>query len=663
MNVVGQSVDVKIQLKEALERAVTALGAQAEVTVQAVPEGKAGDYGSPVAFGLAKTLRKNPVVIANEILAALTLPAGVARAEAVGPYLNFHLDPGAFVKQVVEGDNELLLPLPQYLNNLAARARGENNLERKNELIIAYNKSVTANKPVEVNKLSERRKAIVEHTSVNPNKEAHVGHLRNIVLGDACARILKAAGFDVEVQNYIDDTGRQAAESLFAVSYFGETYNGEEKYDHWLGKLYVRLTQAKETAKKEDSEVIERGVSAVMHKLERGELRADIEKVLHSQLETYYALGAEYDLLVWESDIVHSGFLAQALDVLRGSEDVFMATEGKFTGALVMNVSKFLPGLEEPLVVLVRSDGNAMYVAKDIGTQLWKVGLFEGLKFTAFDTQPSGKTLYTSSPEGETHPDGRTFAHGDEVINVIDTRQSHSQTIVKTSLALTDTAQGFDSSHHLAYEVVTLEGQAMSGRKGVTLAIDTVIAEAKRRARAVVEEKNPDLASIDTVARQVGIGALRFAMLRSEARRIIDFRWEQALNLQGDSAPYVQYAHARACSILRAADAAGVGEAGADWTKVGGLEVKLAQELARLLEVTEAAAREFAPHLVAQYCLDVATAWNSFYNHRSAEGKPDTQVLKAEPGLREARVALVRTVRDTLADALGLLGIEAPQEM
>ncbi len=607
-------MDVKGELKYALENAVAALGAKTEVSVQAVPEGKSGDYGSPVAFGLAKTLRQNPVVIAQSLLEQLELPPGVARAEAVGPYLNFHLDPGAFVEQFVTAVS--VLP-------------------------------------------KRNQKAIVEHTSVNPNKEAHVGHLRNIVLGDACARILKAAGFEVEVQNYIDDTGRQAAESIFAVSYFGEAYSGAEKYDHWLGKLYVRLGQAKET----DGETIERGVSEVMHRLERGELRAEIENVLRSQLETYYALGAEYDLLVWESDIVRSGFLAQALDVLGGSENVFRPTDGKFAGALVMDVSSFLPGLEQPLVVLVRSDGNAMYVAKDIGTQFWKVGLFEGLKFSTFDAQPSGKPLYTSAPEGDLHPDGRTFAHADEIINVIDTRQSHPQTIVKTALALTDTAQGFDSSHHLAYEVVTLEGQAMSGRKGVTLAIDTVLDEAKRRARAVVEEKNPELPSIEAVARQVGVGALRFAMLKSEARRVIDFRWEQALSLQGDSAPYVQYAHARACSILRAADKAGVTESGADWSRVGGLEVKLAQELARLPEVVETAARDYAPHLVAQYCLDVATAWNGFYNHRDASGKPDTQVLKAEAGLREARVALVRKVKETLGDALGLLGIEAPEEM
>lgn len=203
----------------------------------------------------------------------------------------------------------------------------------------------------------------------------------------------------------------------------------------------------------------------------------------------------------------------------------------------------------------------------------------------------------------------------------------------------------------------------MSGRKGITLSIDEALGEAVERARKVITEKNPDLTDADTVARQVGLGALRFAMVKSEARRIIDFRWDQALSLQGDSAPYVQYAHARACSILRAAGEAGVDAAAADFSKVGALEVKLAQEIARCDEVVSQAAAELAPHTVAQYALDLANAWNSYYNHKGPDGRPDTPVLRAEPGLREARLRLVDSVRRTLEFSLNLLGIDAPQEM
>jgi len=616
--------DVISALQHAVEGAVAGLGApDVPVLIQEVPEGRPGDYGTAVAFTLAKALGRNPAGIAADIVAATALPEGVASASAVGPYINFTVEPAAFLRSVT-------------LEPRSPRA--------------------------------EPLKVVVEHTSVNPNKEAHVGHLRNIVLGDATARLLKAVGHDVEVQNYIDDTGRQAAESIFAVTYFGARYGteGGRKYDHWLGELYVRLAAAKET----DGDAIERGVTEVMHRLERGELRPEVERVLKAQLETYHSLGADYDLLVWESDIVQGGLLQRGLEVMEASPHVSRPTEGKYAGALVMDVSEFLPGLEEPLVVLVRSDGNAMYVAKDIGYQFWKAGIFEGLTYERFAVQPSGKPLYTSSPRGELHPDGRSFAHAREIINVIDARQSHPQTIVRTALALSATPEGraaFDHSHHLAYEVVTLEGQAMSGRKGITLSIDEVAEEATRRARAVVEEKNPGLKDVDLVARQVGIGALRFGMLKSEAKKVIDFRWEQALSLQGDSAPYVQYAHARACSILRAAAAAGLdaaaARAGADFGQLGPLEVRLARVLRRYADVVEAAAVALAPHSVAQYALDVATAWNSYYNHKDAGGRADTQVMRAGPGLREARLVLVDRVRATLAATLDLLGIAAPGEM
>jgi arginyl-tRNA synthetase len=610
--------DVRDALSAAFAAAVARLGAEVdEIPVQEVPDDKPGDYGTPVAFQLARSLRRPPPAIAADLVAAFEPPAGVLRAEAVGPYINVFLDPASFVRDVAG-------PAP-----------------------VAPDR---------------QRKVVVEHTSVNPNKEAHVGHLRNIVLGDAVARILRADGFEVEVQNYVDDTGRQAAESLFAAEFLGESWDGEEKLDHWYGRLYVRLGEAKEL----DPDAIEQGVRDTMHRLERGELRADVARIVHAQLQTFWALGVEYDLLVWESDVVASGFLARGLEVLEASPYVDRPSDGKYAGALVMNVGELIPGLEEPNVVLVRSDGNAMYVAKDIGYQFWKAGIFEGLTYAAFAAQPSGATLWTSQPGGDPHPEGRTFAHAQEIVNVIDVRQTHPQTLVRSALALSGTPEGeeaFRTSQHLAYEVVTLEGRPMSGRKGITLAIDEVMVEAARRARAVVAEKNPELADADEVARQVGLGALRFAMLKSEAKRVIDFRWEQALNLQGDSAPYVQYAHARAASILRAADEAGLDVVDADYGRLGELELKLARTLARLPQVRAQAARELAPHLVAQYALDLATAWNGYYNHRGPDGRPDTPVLRAEPGLREARLALVAAVRRTLADVLGLLGIEAPDAM
>jgi len=624
-------MDVKAALKDAVTRAVAhltadLLDAQAEVIIQDTPPDKPGDYGTPVAFLLAKAMKQNPAQIAAQIKALLELPPGIARAEAVGPYLNFFVDRAGYIRDVV---GSTLKPEPKNI------------------------------------------KVIVEHTSVNPNKELHVGHLRNVVLGDAMARVYRAAGYTVEVQNYIDDTGRQAADSLFAQSHYGEQWDGSEKYDHWLGELYVRLHQdlAVDAFKQE----VEPGIIAVMHRLEAGELRAEVEKVVRAQLETCYALGVEYDLLVWESDIVGSGFLDKAMNLLEQSEYCFRLSEGKYAGCFVMDTSKFLPGLEDPILVLLRSTGTATYTAKDIAQQFWKFGLFEGLDYAEFERQPDGKMLYATSSSGKPHP----FAHAGRVINVIDSRQGHPQAVVRAAMAIAGHPQESENSIHLSYNTVLLEGQTISGRKGITVSMDEVIEEAISRALTAVEggqarkEEGTPLKDAERSveneesARRIGLGALRFAMLKSEPSRQIDFHWDSALALVGDTAPYVQYAAVRAKTIQKRALKAGLDSARADFALLGDLELTLAKEIARLPEVLSIATRDNSPHYVAQYALELANTFNGYYNHKDSSNKADTKVIDPElpDGLQCARLAVVERMAGALEGTLNILGIEVPAEM
>jgi len=614
-------MDVKAALKDAVTRAVAQISdAALEVIIQDTPLDKPGDYGTPVAFLLAKAMKQNPAQIAAQIKALLELPPGIARAEAVGPYLNFFVDRAGYIRDVV---GSTLEPEPKNI------------------------------------------KVIVEHTSVNPNKELHVGHLRNVVLGDAMARVYRAAGYTVEVQNYIDDTGRQAADSLFAQSHYGEQWDGSEKYDHWLGELYVRLHQdlQNEAFKLE----AEPGITEVMHRLEAGELRAEVEKVVRAQLETCYALGVEYDLLVWESDIVGSGFLTKAMNLLEQSEYCFRLSEGKYAGCFVMDTTHFLPGLEDPILVLLRSNGTATYTAKDIAQQFWKFGLFEGLDYREFERQPSGKMLCTTYPSGTPQP----FAHAGRVINVIDSRQSHPQAVVKAAMAIAGHQQEFDNSVHLSYNTVLLEGQTISGRKGITVSMDEVIEEAISRASSAVEEgqaRKEEVAPLEDAeenARRIGLGALRFAMLKNEPSRQIDFHWDSALALVGDTAPYIQYAAVRAKTIQKRALKAGLDSARADFSLLSDLELTLAKEIARLPEVLSIATRDNSPHYVAQYALELANSFNGYYNHKDSSNKADTKVIDPElpDGLQCARLAVVERMAGALEGTLSILGIEVPAEM
>ncbi len=609
--------DVKAPLREALKTALERLGVEppATIPVEPAPKGKPGDYGTPLPFQLARRLKKPPPEIARALAEALPPLPGLAEALPVGGFLNFRLEPGYLVGLATEP------PAPRPPSG---------------------------------------GKVLLEHTSVNPNKELHIGHLRNVALGDAMARILAYAGRVVEVANYIDDTGRQAAESLFAIARYREAPGEGEKYDHFAGRLYVRLHR--ELGEEGKKEVLEPEIREVLRRLEAGELRAEVERILTAQLATMWRLGAEYDVLLWESDIVREGLLEKALALLKTTPYVLEPEEGKYRGALVFDTSKFIPGLEDPYLVLVRSDGTATYTAKDIALQFWKMGLLSGLKFRPYTAQPSGRPLFTSHPQGEPMP----FGGASETINVIDVRQSYPQEVLKAALRALGRDDLAAGHHHLAYETVLLEGRPLSGRKGHVVSVDALVQEAVARARAIVAEKNPDHPDPELAAEQVGIGAIRFAMVKAEPRRQIDFRWDQALSFEGDAGPYLQYAHARAASILRKAREKGLDpEAplpeGAVGT-AGGYEVALAKVLLGFPEAVGKSAVERTPHLLAAHLLDLAAAWNAYYNAKE-DGQPATPVLAAPEGLRELRLRLVWVVKETLRQGLALLGVPAPEVM
>jgi len=609
-------MNLKAQLKTAVENAALQLGAPLDVAIQETPPNKPGDYGTPAAFQLAKLLGQNPAQVAAQLAQTVALPAGIARAVAAGPFLNFFVDAGAFVEAVV--------------TDPATPEQGSG-------------------------------KVVIEHTSVNPNKELHVGHVRNVVLGDSMGRIFRAAGHEVEIQNYIDDTGRQAAESLYAQAHYRRKWDGKQKYDHFMGEGYVRLNADPDKAE------LESGIRAVIHRLETGELRSEIEQIVKAHLDTCFRLGARYDLLNWESDVVGSGFLSQAMNILEGSSYTARPLEGKFAGALVMDVSAFMPGLEESSVVLMRSDGTAMYAAKDIGYQFWKFGLFEGMKFKPFMTDPEGRTVWTSAPDGQPDTE-RRFGHAAEVINVIDSRQEHPQKIVKASLGVAGSPGQEERSIHLSYAFVTFEGQTISGRKGIGVSADAVLDEAGQLVTELMQSLKPEVIGTPEgaeIVRRIAVGAIRFAMLKAEPTRQIDFRWDQALALQGDTAPYVQYAAVRAGNILKRAQAGGyaVDGSGADWASITDLDLNLAKVVARFPEVVANSVRVHSPHVVAQYALDLASAFNGWYNAKNKEGRPATNVLASEPGLREARLALVGRLQRAFVQTLGLIGIEVPSAM
>jgi arginyl-tRNA synthetase len=613
------------------------------------PETEFGERATNVAFRLAKERRAPPKQIAADIAASFRAGSYqfLDRVQPAGAgFINFYVNYAAFVPHTVE----------------AIEAAGTAFGSRDGTI------------PQDV---------VVEHTSVNPNKEWHVGHARNAVLGDVVTRVLRQAGHRVQVQNYIDDTGPQAATSIVGFQDFPEPEQPGEKFDHWVGRSYVKVSeelraepalkkrleeierdpsgarnggigeQRSITARLENAERLKARVVATMRALESGEYAPLVERILNAQLQTAYRLGVFYDLLTWESNLIESHLFGEAIERVKRSPRVKQPGEGRYAGALVIETGQPVEGDETKAEVLIRSNGLPTYIGKDIAYHMWKFHLVPNrLCYVQYATQPNGGVLWSTSLHGA----DREETVPQKIINIIAVDQTAAQDAVRDGLR----AAGFEDAasrlFHLAYGLVmTAEGK-LTGRRGA-IAADDVIDEAVRVAyQRVSEKRSQDLGDVEmrTIAEAVGVGAVRYFMVQYNPLRDIVFDVADVVSYDGNTALYIQYALVRMFAILRRA----VADRGVEEEEIRGADLSLLvhpqeQSLIRHLTLLPGtigdAARTLGVNLVAEYAYGLATTFSQFYR--------DCTVLDAEPELRAARLRLVRAARDVLALSCGILGV------
>jgi len=535
------------------------------------------------------------------------------------------------------------------------------------------------------NDVGAATKVVVEHTAINSNKAAHVGHLRNSCLGDTVVRMLRSQGYNVEANNYIDDTGVQVAdvvvafillqEGLLEVPEGSDQLPGES-FDYYCSRLYVAVGRAYE----QQPELLERR-KMMMQAIEHGQepytqLAADLShKIVRAHLATMGRLNISYDLLTWESAIIGAGLWQRTFEMLRDRGVLEHPETGPAAGCWIVPFgdgdTQTDEGERMSDKILVKSDGTATYTGKDIAYQLWKFGLADSLgvdfHFVPWGRQHDGRLLWTmraTPPEdGTTEGDPKRFGHGKRVITVIDVRQSYLQQVVYESLRRLGYVEQADNSTHFAYEVVTLsaatatslgvdtsdghESYAMSGRKGIEVKADDLVNKAITR----MQEAKPDL-PYETAA-QLAASAIRYFMIRFNQQQIITLDMDEALRANGDTGVYLQYAYARANSILRKLDEAGY-EIPERFETLPDLLEQSEWELLRHIDAYPRTlantARQLAPNMLAAYVYDLAAHFSDFYEHTPPMLKETNETVKA------FRAQLVRAAVQTMANALRLIG-------
>jgi len=662
-----------------------------ELSAEIPPRTELGDLAFPVAFELAKRIKqatgekRPPRSIAEELRAALEAVEGVAWVEVAGTgYLNLFWDRVRFLAGTVA-------PLSSAVS--------------------AADQVPTAN---------EGEKLIVEHTSINPNKAAHIGHLRNAVLGDTFVRILQASGNRVEVQNYIDNTGVQVADvvvgfmhvermTLEDVRARDQSLPPDYPFDYYCWDLYTRvgLFYRHGDPDADVDPALKRLSAETLHAIEEGNnptaAMADYvaTRIIECHLDTMERLGIRYDVLPRESEILHLHFWNRAFERLKETRAIRFETEGRNAGCWILPTDLHTGTDEhEADKIIVRSNGTVTYAGKDIAYQLWKLGRL-GLDFyyKIFRADEDGHlTWITISEPGSTQTIGTVpphFGGGRKVYTVIDARQAYTQDIVRRGVAAVAPEVGEEASVHLAYEMVTLSAAAceelglelsaedrarsfieMSGRRGLGVKGDDLIDRLEDDALREVEARHPELSEAEKseTAHAIAIGALRYFLLKWTRNTVIVFDFKEALSFEGEAGPYCQYAAVRANSIFRklsseelaqaerlVREVADDGEVLAEIKSVmegeGGDELwSLVMLAARLDEVVAQSAAAAEPTYLAKYAFQLARAFNLFY-HRY-------RIIGEESETRRAVLIVIADfVRRQMTTALGILGITVPERM
>jgi len=644
------------------------------VVTERPPKLAMGEIASPVCFELAKRLKKAPRLLAQEIQNSLKPVEGVARVEvAGGGYLNAFLDRAAFFRAALE----------------------------------------EAGQPAAVAPKPDSPKIIVEHTSINPNKAAHIGHLRNAVLGDTFARLLRYSGRRVEVQNYIDNTGVQVADVVLGFLHVEPRTPGEvralaaePKFDYVCWDLYTRVTQwlAEDKSRLEFR-------ARTLQEIEDGHGEAAkmaevvSTAIVRCHLKTLDRLGISYDLLSRESEILHLKFWDAAFEMLKQRGAIQFAQSGKTAGCWVMQLpsdkehaTEEEAAAEEPTElaeakIIVRSNGTVTYVGKDIAYHLWKFGLLgRDFHYQRFEADIRGPYPWVTAGESG-DPDAPPFGHAHEVFNVIDARQAYPQQVVAAGLSALGYAEQAVRLQHFSYNVVALTPRCaeelgyeippedakkpyieVSGRKGQGVKADDLIDRLELEAKAEIESRHPDIvgtAEYHQMINAISIGALRYFLLRFTRSTVIAFDFEDALSFEGETGPYVQYAVVRVNGIVRKGTER-LGDADAEnLLKIASGEIDAAKFLAgganddlwdlallagSLDQRVDAAVGAQEPAFLARYAFELAQAFNAFYHKHPILSEQDAEK-------RAFLLRISQLVKDQLVKALELLGIHAPDRM